>query len=214
MYFFSFVITEDERFLTGDGQFHYGIEVGWDLKPNTYREAEWVDEGPEFLEVCGINQEDEDLFKSIVLNKFNARSELLATITEGRTDEIIYKFKNGKFHCENGPAVEWIDGSKEWWINDKLHRVDGPAVERADGSKYWWINDELHREDGPAIEYANGGKEWYCKNKLHRVGGPAIEYADGGKEWYLNDVLHREDGPAIERTNNSKEWWIKGKFLK
>ncbi len=25
---------------------------------------------------------------------------------------------NGKLHREDGPAVEWDDGSKEWWIQD------------------------------------------------------------------------------------------------
>lgn len=38
---------------------------------------------------------------------------------------------------------------------------DAPAVEYADGSKEWYQNGKLHREDGPAVEYANGGKEWY-----------------------------------------------------
>jgi len=27
-------------------------------------------------------------------------------------------------------------------LNDKLHREDGPAIEYADGSKYWWLNNE------------------------------------------------------------------------
>jgi hypothetical protein len=42
-----------------------------------------------------------------------------------------------------------------------LHREDGPAVEWWDGSKSWWLNGKRHREDGPAVEYANGDKSWY-----------------------------------------------------
>ena len=46
-----------------------------------------------------------------------------------------------------------------------LHREDGPAVEYADGGKYWYLNGKLHREDGPAAEWANGTKYWYLNGK-------------------------------------------------
>jgi hypothetical protein len=42
-----------------------------------------------------------------------------------------------------------------------LHRRDGPACEYADGTKEWYVDGKLHRIDGPAIEYANGSKQWY-----------------------------------------------------
>ena len=71
-------------------------------------------------------------------------------------------------------------------LNDKLHRIDGPACEYADGTKEWFLNGEQHRVDGPAIEYASGSKYWFQNNKLHRIDGPACEYADGTKSWYLN----------------------------
>ena len=53
------------------------------------------------------------------------------------------------------------DGSKHWYLNGKWHREDGPAIEDANGSKFWYLNGELHREDGPAIEDADGIKCWY-----------------------------------------------------
>jgi hypothetical protein len=31
------------------------------------------------------------------------------------------------------------DGVKRWILDDKLHRLDGPAVEYVDGTKYWYI---------------------------------------------------------------------------
>jgi hypothetical protein len=68
-------------------------------------------------------------------------------------------------HREDGPAVEFADGYKEWYINGKYHREDGPAFEYVDGSKEWFINGKCHREDGPAVEYANGSKEWYINGK-------------------------------------------------
>ncbi len=68
---------------------------------------------------------------------------------------IEYRLPNGKFHREDGPAVDIEEGSypqRQWWINGKKHREGGlPAVEYADGSKIYYVNDRLHREDGPAI---------------------------------------------------------------
>jgi hypothetical protein len=29
--------------------------------------------------------------------------------------------KDGKYHREDGPAVEWANGSKEWWLNGTSH---------------------------------------------------------------------------------------------
>ena len=31
------------------------------------------------------------------------------------------------------------DGTRRWMLNRVLHRVDGPAVEYADGRKEWWL---------------------------------------------------------------------------
>ena len=53
-----------------------------------------------------------------------------------------YVFKDalGRIHKEDGPAVEYINGTKCWYLNDKLHRLDGPAIERADGRNQYWVN--------------------------------------------------------------------------
>ena len=84
-------------------------------------------------------------------------------------------------------------------MNDKLHREDGPAYEYADGDKEWWLdNSERHREDGPAIEYADGYKAWCLNGKeVHRevMGSkeePIMEIDDdGNKVW----KLERQDTP-------------------
>ena len=34
------------------------------------------------------------------------------------------------------------DGNKYWFLNGKLHRVDGPAVEYVNGTKVWWLNSK------------------------------------------------------------------------
>jgi hypothetical protein len=59
-------------------------------------------------------------------------------------------------------TVKVDDYKNRWWcVNDKLHREDGPAVEYADGTKHWYLKGKFHREDGPAVECANGSKYWY-----------------------------------------------------
>ena len=54
-----------------------------------------------------------------------------------------------------------VNKNKYWYLNGKPHREDGPAVEYADGTKKWYLNGKPHREDGPAIEWADGTKEWW-----------------------------------------------------
>ena len=49
--------------------------------------------------------------------------------------------------------------------DDQLHREDGPAVEYADGTRQWWIDGKLHREDVPAAEWEDGEREWFLDGK-------------------------------------------------
>ena len=106
-------------------------------------------------------------------------------------------YKDGQFHREDGPAVEWNSGTKAWYLNDKLHREDGPAVIIPDGYDQWWLNGQQHREDGPAVEYANGDMEWYLKG---------IEYTEEQfNQWLakkeLNERLHQtlEEKPSLKK---------------
>jgi len=156
-------------------------------------------------------------------------------ISLGDGKEIIVDFTghklwylNGKFHREDGPALESPEGYKEWYLNGKQHRVGGPAVEDPDGAEAWYLNGKLHREDGPAKTTRVGIQEWWLRGQRHRVDGPAIERADGRKEWHLRGklyhreqadgtkkwyqdrALHREDGPAIIYPDGSKEWHLNG----
>lgn len=80
----------------------------------------------------------------------------------------IYHFKDlncSIIHRENGPAIEYDNGIKEWLFNGVLHRENGPTFECPNGNKKWYFNGKLHREDGPAIEYANGNKYYFLNNK-------------------------------------------------
>ena len=93
-----------------------------------------------------------------------------------------------KFYYKDGTTSSKYDGSKG------LHRIDGPAVEYADGDKCWYIDDKSPRTDGPAIEYTNGDKSWYIDGKRHRIDGPAIEYVNGYKRWCVDgEEYHSEE---------------------
>jgi hypothetical protein len=85
--------------------------------------------------------------------------------------------------------------SRTEWSNSEglFHRTDGPAIEYADGDKKWYVDGKFHRTDGPAIEYANGGKSWYVEGKRHRTDGPAVEWSDGTKKWYLEGKEYTEE---------------------
>jgi hypothetical protein len=48
----------------------------------------------------------------------------------------IIKLPNG------GRLVEAPNGNKFWVLNDTYHREDGPAIEYLNGSKEWWVNGE------------------------------------------------------------------------
>ena len=115
------------------------------------------------------------------------------------------------------------------------HREDGPAIEWPDGTKFWYRDGNLHREDGPASEYANGAKEWWYKGifvgfgdkpnpalwaRLTSVdlnGGPLLNGCivdlDGVEPWFKDDLRHREDGPAICYGVRVKQWHLRGEYL-
>jgi hypothetical protein len=56
------------------------------------------------------------------------------------------------YHRLDGPACEYADGDKAWYVDGKLHRIDGPAFEHADGYKSWYVDDkELTEEQFNAL---------------------------------------------------------------
>jgi hypothetical protein len=41
-----------------------------------------------------------------------------------------------------GEVREYPSGDKFYYLNGKMHREDGPAVDYANGNKAWYINDQ------------------------------------------------------------------------
>jgi len=115
--------------------------------------------------------------------KFTAKKEPPFHRVELDEDgNIRYYDRKGELHRLDGPAVEYINGTKEWRIHGRLHRLDGPAIEEADGTKYWHINGMGHRLNGPAVEYPNGYKEWWVEGA--RLGDTEEEFTPGKFEYW------------------------------
>ena len=59
-----------------------------------------------------------------------------------------YKDPFSILHREDGPAIEYANGDKIWYLNGKPHRLDGPAAENKTGSiKAWYLNGQQHSEE-------------------------------------------------------------------
>jgi len=99
--------------------------------------------------------------------------------------------ENNKSKPKNGKIVD--DVSIKYYLNDRFHREDGPAIEYLSGTKYWCINGEMHRDGNlPAVEFSNGDKFYYIHGKAHREDGPASEYVNGTKFYYLDGIEFSE----------------------
>ncbi len=83
-------------------------------------------------------------------------------------------------HKEDGPAILWEKGDKDWYLNGELIKSEDVL-----GNVYYYKNNKLHREDGPAIEWKNGDKSYFQNGLLHRIDGPAIEWHNE-KKYYIN----------------------------
>jgi hypothetical protein len=66
-----------------------------------------------------------------------------------------YRNEKGYLHREDGPAIEWNNGTKEWWINGNTHREDGPAIEYYNGHKKWRLNGKDYSKENWEQEVTN-----------------------------------------------------------
>lgn len=144
---------------------------------------------------------------------------------DGKFVKSEYRNKKGQLHRENGPAIEYCDGSQIWMQNGQRHREYGPAF-ITNGTTAWYLNDRYHREGGPAILHSDGTQSWYKDGKPHRIDGPAItRKKENGllmKEWFLDGILqkreyqkpngvwHNTKGPAIEFASGTCMYYLDG----
>lgn len=76
----------------------------------------------------------------------------------------LFYYSNGDLHRENGPAIEWSDGTKEWYVRGVRHRSDGPAVIYPSNTKAWYKNGIYTKTEYPDGRVREVGKVLESKN--------------------------------------------------
>ena len=51
-----------------------------------------------------------------------------------------WKNKEGQYHREDGPAIEYSNGTRIWFKNGLKHREDGPAIVWEDWTHRYYLN--------------------------------------------------------------------------
>ena len=72
--------------------------------------------------------------------------KITKTVSRGGT--IRYWNEKGYLHREDGPALEYINGNKLWYINGLNHREDGADVELSDGYTEYYLNNKSYTKEG------------------------------------------------------------------
>ena len=175
------------------------------------------------------NGEKKYWIEGVQLTEEEFEEEQLGPILEQpQIDEFgteIWRNKDGKLHRDNNlPAMIFKDRNKLFYKNGELHRLNGPAIEYIDGTKKYWIEGVQLTEDEfkdsmdweqfkEPIEYDLHG------NLIPKMEEPEEEVLyetdDSGNITYRNEMgqLHREDGSASISINGSKAYYLKGKPL-
>jgi hypothetical protein len=164
-----------------------------------------------------------DIFKYIIENSIETYRNLLAIptfvrmLTTGNIFDFMVKFGYDvhiEYYSGSGCYNGWCT---VWYLNKRKHRVNGPAVEFADGSEEWYYKGLLHNNNGPAINRLWGFycgdaycgyyyKAFYKHGLLHNKNGPAIIRPDK-QIWCINNQRHNENGPAVIRGDH-KKWYL------
>lgn len=98
--------------------------------------------------------------------------------------------KKNKYYFLNGKTLEAYHSPNIPW-----HREDGPAVEYSNGTKLWCRSGLLHREDGPAYERRDVEEEYYIEGiRIDKYIGFAISMISD-KEDIVEYLL--SDDPGI-----------------
>ena len=131
-------------------------------------------------------------------------------------------YKDGKIHKEDGPAIEWEDGSKYWYCEGHLHRKNKPAVIQMDGLCEWWENGNFVYKkiiDQTSVkELIDNENQIEQEKEITLYGFDSETKAEiikiknhyGFEYRKYNHRLHREDGPAVEKFDGTKEWYRNG----
>jgi len=86
-------------------------------------------------------------------------------------DTFWYKPGTNIQHREDGPAIEWADGDKFWFLNGKRHREDGPAVVRANRAEGFYLEGNCYSEEQYAVEMNRRNNKDSCSGKIVEIDG-------------------------------------------
>jgi hypothetical protein len=80
-------------------------------------------------------------------------------------------------------------GDIYYYLNDKRHRTDGPAIEYVSGSKDWYLNGYFHDEKGPSTIYSSGFKFWDIEDKIQTLSNTTITLKPQIFQYNINEKL-------------------------
>jgi len=151
----------------------YGTEVYYNKYGEIHRKN-----GPAIKKICG----------TIIYVKNNIVTKKIgpAVITCKGHKKFYYK---GKKTQKNIPFIEEIDELPNGFysLDNLSHRTDGPAQNFINGTKIWCLYGNIHRLNKPAVIKANGYKGYYFYGFKHRFDGPAVIHQDGKEEYWIFD---------------------------
>jgi len=88
-------------------------------------------------------------------------------------DRVEYYNDDNQLHRDEneGPAIEWNNGDKEYYYQGVKHRNVGPACVYV-GNDFmtrhsYYVEGELHRLDGPAVEWRDYPNDYYIYGKKY-----------------------------------------------
>lgn len=110
--------------------------------------------------------------------------------------DVIRFYKNDELHADgDNPAIECIDGTKQYWKNGKRH------IEWGDGSKFWFKNNLKHRDgDLPAVEMSDGTKEYWKNGRPYNPNEITLKKGDKIEIIYQGETKNFEKGQIINLT--------------
>jgi len=79
-----------------------------------------------------------------------------------------YRNARGALHREDGPAIEWDNGDREYYRDGLLHRENGPAIERADGTKLFYYQGLIY-ESGQLPNQTSNHHHHYQETKGNNI---------------------------------------------
>lgn len=131
--------------------------------------------------------------------------------TDQQAGKIDNKFcdDQGRLHCDSGPAIVHVNGTKFWYQHGERHRLDGPAVIYSTGRVEYWIHGNRCDNEDQFKSHVQG-LEWF---KSYQEQKP-FEKSDKSKIW-LDDQgrLHRESGPAIIYPGGNVGYYLHGRLV-